>query len=698
MRLTDTKPTIETSGNLEEQFFSIQDTGMIFDILRNKMYSNPILAICREISCNARDAHREVGKTDVPIIIHLPNRLELFYKIKDFGPGISPDRMSNIFIKYTASTKRDDNVQTGGFGLGAKTPFSYSDTFTILTNFEGVQYNYACFIDETKVGKLILLSSEPTTEGNGTEIIIPVKPADCKTFAEWTEQATRHWDVKPTFQGGSLTYQSVSKIIDGKNWMIGQSASSWQREIKLIIDGIEYPLEISALKTYADSKMIDASRGNIYLYFDVGELSLSASREQVYLDKPTQHKIRMRLEKMAIEIKANITTKIDSFENLWLANVYYRSELKSAFNNITFLGRLFWKGIELNFNSSLDVKCPTFFFGKGKYSKRYGTDPNKVSRSTGNSCIVFEANSELFINDLSLKEPTARHVKKAFEQNPSLQLIQVICLTDTVTEATLNTSINLNLMKPRRLSEITKASSRAYTAPSSRLMVFQLDSYNYKFKHTSYSSIEEDENDDKVLCILSKESNGNSRYVQLKSGKILSTSALKTLCRTFTDVSFYGIDRSVPADRVKEEFSDFIDIDTFIKDKVISSSTVNFVEIKFAKNQLTHIDESQLRYIEQFKKLITKSNSLFIERLSLHEHFKKISETDSGMLDIYEFVNGSIQSDVLENFAKNNPKKNAFDIHEKYVKKYPLIPYINVYRYHEIIDSVAQYVNLVDAV
>ena len=71
MKLNDVKPTVETGGEgFEEQLFSIQDTGMIFDILRNKMYSNPIEAICREISCNARDAHRAVdvrlGREDLP--------------------------------------------------------------------------------------------------------------------------------------------------------------------------------------------------------------------------------------------------------------------------------------------------------------------------------------------------------------------------------------------------------------------------------------------------------------------------------------------------------------------------------------------------------------------------------------------------------------------------------------------------------
>ena len=76
MKLSEAKPYFESSGDMQEHFFSIQDQGMIFDILRSKMYSNPILAICREITSNARDAHREIGRPDLPIQIHLPVGLE----------------------------------------------------------------------------------------------------------------------------------------------------------------------------------------------------------------------------------------------------------------------------------------------------------------------------------------------------------------------------------------------------------------------------------------------------------------------------------------------------------------------------------------------------------------------------------------------------------------------------------------------
>src|SRR3989338_8230683 len=88
----------------------------LFEILRNKLYSDKIGSICREIACNARDAHREADKSNEPIEIHFSSLVNPTFKVKDFGVGISPDRLENIFIKYASSTKKNDNSQTGGFG------------------------------------------------------------------------------------------------------------------------------------------------------------------------------------------------------------------------------------------------------------------------------------------------------------------------------------------------------------------------------------------------------------------------------------------------------------------------------------------------------------------------------------------------------------------------------------------------------
>ncbi len=694
MKLNEVNPYLETSGELEEQFFGVQDQGMLFDILRKKMYSNPILAICREISCNARDAHREVGKQEVPIHIHLPNHLEPYYKIKDFGPGISPDRMSNVFIKYTASTKRTDNIQTGGFGLGAKTPFSYSDTFSIITVVDGIKYNYNCFIDETKVGKLMLASETPTKEPNGTEIIIPVLNKNWNEFKSWTEQACRHWDVRPIIKGDEITWDKVDPLLEGKGWAIVKSKDYYNRSVKLVIDGIEYPLDLDALRKYADGALIDSAKGSLVMYFGVGELSLSASREQVYLDEKTQKLICARLTQIQSDVRHIVTDKLDKIENLWLANIYYNKELKSAFNSLDFLGTLSWKGIDLSTRYP-STGCPTFGFVKGKYSRKYGTDPNKLSRSNVGH-IGFDEEAELYINDLPIKEPTPRHVKKAFDDNPKLKSVFVICPNDKVSIADLNAKIHLDKMAPKFLSSITKANARAYTPAASRLILFKFDPVATAFRQVSYASLDDDPNQ-KILCKLSKESYpSNTRQVMLKNKHNLHWSTLKSIMTKFPNYSFYGVDNATPTDRITEDFADLEDIEEFIQDNILANNQIDYVGIKFAQAHHHYLEDRLTRSFPQLKSMITDVNSLFIKAIELQLKLKKLSKDEAGLLEIYESVNGNITDADMSKYLKANPENDAEKLDKEFAKKYPLLEHINTYNYNQIIQHLADYINLID--
>lgn len=699
MKLNDVRPNIETSGDLDEQFFSIQDQGMIFDILRNKMYSNPILAICREITCNARDAHREVGTPERPIHITLPTSLEPFYKIKDFGPGISPDRMVNIFIKYTASTKRLDNVQTGGFGLGAKTPFSYSDTFTIMTVFEGIQYHYVCFIDETKVGKLGLLSTSPTTEPNSTEIIIPVKLNDQKHFIQWTEHTTRHWDVKPIITGGSIEYNSINTIIEGSGWAIIKT-DSWNRETKIIIDGIEYPVDLTALKTFSNNKLTNIIRGDIYLYFGVGELSLSANREQIYLDKQTQNKINERLEVMFIAIKQNIQSKINEFPNLWLANSYYRNDLLKIFNSTNIFGTFYWQNIDLcvlNHHLS-SLKCTVFTFSRGSYSRRFGSDPNKIHRNRSGNHLSFDANSQLFINDLSIKEPTVRNLKKAFDDDKSIKIIHLINFTSAATEEQLNNTIYLDKMQPRKLSEITKASSRTTsTLSSSRLLVFKFDSTANAFRHIGYNTINDDTNK-KVICLLKKEYENGPKLAIFKK-KIIDNEFLKVLCKNNPNYSFYGIDNSIDNAKIKEHFSNFISLESFIEKQFPDSDMDKFISIKCNEIQSHIIEYNNSDLINKYNKLIIDTNSLFMKKMILHKQIESTATKNEKMsVKIFELQHGEISQEKIDDFLRRNPHLDAKKIVSDFDEKYPLLSHISSYykNDNDVIKAIAHYVNLVD--
>lgn len=696
MKLNEAKPFFESSGQMQEHFFSIKDQGMIFEILRSKMYSNPILAICREITSNARDAHREIGKPDLPIQIHLPTGLEPEYRVKDFGPGISQDRMVNIFIQYTASTKRDDNTQTGGFGLGAKTPFSYSDQFTVTTVVDGIKYSYVCSIDSTRVGKLSLLDSRPTNESNSTEISIRVNPIDFTFFRQWTEQACRHWNVKPQIIGGTIDWIKYTPIIEGDNWAIASdnSNSYYNKTAKLVIDGIEYPLELEALRKYADPKLIDSARGTFIMYFGVGELTLSANREQIYLDKPTQDKIKATLDKITAEIKKKVDDKIDAFPDLWQANVYYRKELTNAFQNLNFLGKLSWKTHTLH-TGYIELDCGVYTFQRGKYSRKHGQDPDKLTRSIGEN-LEFTETTELYLNDLPIREPTPKHVKKAFELNPALKHIQVVNPNDKMTIDDLNKKIHLDEMAPKKLSSITKATGRAYTPPASRLLVFKFDNVAGAFRQVSYDSMEEDMSS-KVLCLLSRDTYPNSRQANLSNGKLLGINAMRSLLERNPKISFYGVDKDTDKVRVEEEFSDFEELADFIDEKVLNNKTINYVEIKFSQAHY-HVDERMLKHFDKLEPLITDKASPFLTRLELHKKIKKLSGNDKGLLEVYEEVKGDITDTVLEDFVKQNPEWDIEKINDNYDTRYPLLGAINTYNFSNILEHVAHYVNMVDKI
>ena len=120
--------------------FSIAANASMFRILSNGLYSNKERAIIREVSCNAYDANVDAGNGHIPIEVHLPNTLEPFFSIKDSGPGLTPDQMVNVYTQYGNSTKTDNNLAIGCMGLGSKSPFSYIDSFTVISIHRNPKY------------------------------------------------------------------------------------------------------------------------------------------------------------------------------------------------------------------------------------------------------------------------------------------------------------------------------------------------------------------------------------------------------------------------------------------------------------------------------------------------------------------------------------------------------------------------------
>src|ERR1017187_6705455 len=115
MELITTKPYMESGGSpiLNDLAFSIGDIETVIEILRNKLYQFPIRTLTQEILSNAKDACWEVGNSEGQIEITVPTKMEPVLKIRDYGPGLSPERVAEVFVKYGASTKRNSATQIG---------------------------------------------------------------------------------------------------------------------------------------------------------------------------------------------------------------------------------------------------------------------------------------------------------------------------------------------------------------------------------------------------------------------------------------------------------------------------------------------------------------------------------------------------------------------------------------------------------
>lgn len=143
-----------------------------------KLYSDPILAVIREYICNALD-------TGAPFKVSLPHAAgggDPQFIVRDYGPGLTPDQMVELFINFGGSSKRDENTSVGGFGIGCKSGFAYADAFVVSSYQDGLKHSYCFFRGADRIPQLTPPEVAATDQPNGVEIMIPVQRKDRDIF------------------------------------------------------------------------------------------------------------------------------------------------------------------------------------------------------------------------------------------------------------------------------------------------------------------------------------------------------------------------------------------------------------------------------------------------------------------------------------------------------------------------------------
>lgn len=268
--------TREQVGEFEELQFNIseEDKGLLLAAFADGIYSNKIDSLVRELTSNAIDSHIEAGIKE-PVIVTLEDdfQADSTFSVKDTGVGISPERVVNVFVNYFKSTKRDSNLQIGGFGIGAKSPLSYTDAFYVITVYDNVKYTYIVHkgtIDNL-LPRMVKLSEEQTSEHNGTEIRVPLKNrADLARFREAIKRQLAYFD-NVFFVGAGV--DNDFKVYEGKYFKIRDKQSP-SEYVHICLGDVYYPLNFSSI---SEPELMMP----IALKFDIGELTVTINREQI---------------------------------------------------------------------------------------------------------------------------------------------------------------------------------------------------------------------------------------------------------------------------------------------------------------------------------------------------------------------------------------------------------------------------------
>lgn len=333
MIITETvsSPVLTSIGTVSSKF-KIKASAKAFKILSG-FYSEPILAIPRELGANAWDSHVKAKNTDKMFEVHAPNTLEPWFSIRDFGTGLTPEAIDKVYTTYFESTKTEENDSDGCMGLGSKTPFNYTENFTVSSWVDGIKYVYNCFIDEAGGPNILPLVQERSNEHNGVEVKFAVKMSDISMFVDKITRAYEPFRFRPTITGAAIVYPERKYMFkNDRNWALRSDTDRYNRRCRAFMGNYSYPVDNNAISALlgkeADyGKLIKIiNSGSFDFFFDIGDLEVAPNKEQLQYDgdNRTAYAIISAARTAYSELQELVKKDIGTPKTMWEAMGLYK--------------------------------------------------------------------------------------------------------------------------------------------------------------------------------------------------------------------------------------------------------------------------------------------------------------------------------------------------------------------------------------
>lgn len=349
-------------------------TGAGFALNIDKLYTNKIESVIREICSNARDAMVSAGRGHIPFEIYLPSDLNPYLVIRDTGTGMNKADAIKYLSTLYQSSKAKENDSVGAYGIGSKSPFAISDSYTIESIFNGVKYSFQFFRSGKNLPKLLDLGEEEVDELNGITFKILVKETDRQRYLRAIETQMFNFNPKPKIDG--VPYSLGLPRLEEESGMMKIYRSSVQRNFfgacSIAMGGVTYPISLKEFESPLLKSMVDRLQNDqiIVLEVPIGSVEVPGDRERIeytdhtvkFLNEALVSNIKDITDKAVTEIIAELKEK-DSFAHA----VWAHQEFSSKYKHVLYGQNRAYDHPDLNINISISFESVAdFVSAKGK--------------------------------------------------------------------------------------------------------------------------------------------------------------------------------------------------------------------------------------------------------------------------------------------------------------------------------------------
>lgn len=670
---------IEISGEIETVPYLIKAHRESFRTLFSTLYSDKIKAIIRELSTNAADSQVAAGKPDEQFIVHLPNSLEPFFSVKDTGTGLSHQDITTIYRTFFDSNKTRTNDQTGCLGLGSKSPFSYTDQYSIESIHDGVKRIYNSFINKDGIPSLGKIGETQTREPNGVEIKFAVKSFDFSAFATKASEVLRWFKVSPKVIGvAEFSFPKIDYLIEKPTYQIYRVKT----QVSYVVMGnVAYPIGYNNLwnldLSNQERKILEWG-ANIYV--PIGSLEITANRESINFDKDSIKVIKSVLADALIDTKTLAQDELKNVRTAWEARkIVYRNK-HSLLYSLHGQSNLSWKGQiiseTLTAPKGVQIERIEQFRSRKKRRNEYGLTPN---------------DNPIYINDLERGGIIRINNDIKVKGTPSAYQLTGFVTNSSSSGATDTKFAQIN---PKWLEEEGLNKIIIYASTLPKPVYAPRSSGNgknyslvYKYINNKTGRAADSWQEEKMDM-----SQGGvyveimRYYIQDKKGQTLPPNIIDNVARAINilyGTTLYGIRPSDIEKVHKENPGKWVELEKYCKTQMSNVKIIEKMALSSEYKKLTNtsfLDDSFK--VTDFE--ITSPFALFLQEC---RNARKINNDSNTAL--YNYIFNYFQITYPDNKLLENKRIKLFN------KTYPLLPYYNKYT-EGCTKAFTDYINMMD--